>query len=131
MREASTAIIVANVPHLYALLRQLFNLNEFGSLVKRTTNRVRYNQYPLGSVETNKKSHGRSRFGSSKNKSESTENFRAEQDLSLQIGQRSECNVTSNGERWDDDEAETIIPGGIVVKSSVVSNISRLSKDAK
>ncbi|KAH8651656.1 hypothetical protein BGZ61DRAFT_314413, partial [Ilyonectria robusta] len=29
VREASTAIIVANVPHLYALLRQLFNLNEF------------------------------------------------------------------------------------------------------
>ncbi|KAI3574070.1 hypothetical protein IWW34DRAFT_634317 [Fusarium oxysporum f. sp. albedinis] len=132
VREASTAIMVVNIPHLYALLRQIFHLNEFGTLVKQTTNRMRYNQYPLGSTDVNKKSHGQSRFGSSKNRSESTENFRPEQDVSLQIWQRNEYNITTNtADEWDDGEAETIRRGGIGIKSSVVSNANRLSKDTE
>lgn len=132
VREASTAVIVANIPHLYALLRRIFHLDAFGTFVKRTTNRTRYNQYPLDSTDVNRRSHGRSRFGSSKNKSESTENFRPEHDVSLQIWQRHEYNVeTNNADQWHDGEAQTIIRGGIGVgiKSTVVSNVNRLSKD--
>lgn len=131
VREASTAVIVANIPHLYALLRSVFNLEAFGSLVKRTTNRTRHNQYPLDSnSDANGRPNGRLRFGSSKNRSESTENLGPEHDVSLQIWQRNEYDVKTNkADQWDTNEAQTIMNGGIGTKSTVVSNASRLSRD--
>lgn len=130
MREASTAFIVANIPHLYPLLRQVFDLEAFGSLVKRTRERSRYNQYPLESTSVNGNSRERSRFGSSKNKSESTENLGPEHDGALQIWRHNEFNVKTNtAEQWDDGEVQVIRQGAIGTKSTVVSNSNRLSRD--
>ena len=127
VREASTVIIVANIPHLYPILRALFDLPAFGSLVKRSRRAdPRYPQYPLGSIERNPR---RGDF----QRTESTEDIapRGRDAAALRIWQRKEYNVRSadaGDTGWEDIEAVNVVPESLRSKSGLVSSVTETSK---
>ncbi|KAK8912816.1 hypothetical protein VCV18_012158 [Metarhizium anisopliae] len=128
VREGSTAIVVTNVPHCYALPLKALKLEAFSSLV--------------GSMlKTRRASSGKHREdrGANKNKaasdkgihhskpasSESTENFatRVSKPAStLQIWQSSEYSVNTNNTsepRWEETELQQIWQGGLGTTAKV------------
>ncbi|KAF5128522.1 hypothetical protein E5D57_009462 [Metarhizium anisopliae] len=128
VREGSTAIVVTNVPHCYALPLKALKLKAFSSLA--------------GSIlKTRRASSGRHREdrGANKNKvvsdkaihhrkpesSESTENFAtsvSKPASTLQIWQRSEYSVNTNNTsepRWEETELQQIWQGGLGTTAKV------------
>ncbi|KND87527.1 hypothetical protein TOPH_07866 [Tolypocladium ophioglossoides CBS 100239] len=127
VREASTAVIVANVPHLYALLRKVFDLGAFGGLVKRTAKRTRYMKHASTSVELNQRQQSDRRMRSENDRSESTENFAHREALPLQMWQRNEYTVDGNDARemqLDGAKAQSLWRGALGTKSTVVGSTS-------
>ena len=131
VREASTVIIVANIPHLYPVLRALFDLPAFGSLVRRSRRAdPRYPQYPLGSVERNNPRRGDFQ------RTESTEDIAPRGGgggggTALRIWQRKEFNVRSahaGDTPWQDIEAVNVIPESLGSKSALMSSVTETSK---
>ncbi|PNY24783.1 Uncharacterized protein TCAP_05284 [Tolypocladium capitatum] len=127
VREASTVVIVANVPHLYALLRKAFDPGAFGDLVKRTTKRTRYMKQAPTRVELNQGQQSDGRTRSENDRSESTENFAPGQALPLQIWQLNEYSVDGNDAseiQMDEAEVHSTWRGALGTKSTVVGSTS-------
>lgn len=126
VREASTAIMVTNIPHCYALLRKIFNIGSFDNLTnasRPTFVQTHTSKSDPNSTELNRIHQGKNGVRIDDGKSESTENF-AKKD-GLNIWQQNEFSVTehdANEIRWDDDEMKSIRRGRIGTKSTVVGN---------
>ncbi|KFY15558.1 hypothetical protein V492_01899 [Pseudogymnoascus sp. VKM F-4246] len=130
VREASTGVIVANVPHCYALLRKVFSLEAFGTLIsssRRTRETHDSNGVPVG-TELRRTHPSKHSIRLDDGGSESTENFAAKQASSLQIWQTNEYGINESGanqEEWEKAEVQSIRRGRLGTKSTVEG--SRLS----
>ena len=115
VREASTGVIVANIPHLYALLRQVLHLEAFGSLKERVTRRAGYTQHPLSTMKTDAGPQDSYRsFRKNLSRSESTERIAPKHGMSLEIWQKKEYTVTSSEApepRWADGDSGKTFTG--------------------
>ncbi|KAK2608633.1 hypothetical protein QQS21_002862 [Conoideocrella luteorostrata] len=128
VREASTAIIVTNVPHCYALPRKVFNLDAFGNLVGSMlkSKRTRNGKYGGNSAADKNKIPADGDMRKAKpGSSESTENFASHSSKpgsTLQIWQRSEYSVNANDTNdihLENTELETIWAGGMGTTAKV------------
>lgn len=127
MREASTAVIVTNVPHCYSLLRKVLNLEAFGNLsssIRRTRETKDSHDIPAG-TELKRRRPSKHDVRLDDTESESTENLAAKQPSPLKIWQTSEYGVNEHdaGEgHWDETEAQSVKRGRIGTKSTVVAS---------
>ncbi|QUC15801.1 uncharacterized protein UV8b_00042 [Ustilaginoidea virens] len=137
VREASTAVIVTNVPHCYALPRKVFHLGAFGSLMSSMprTRRARKGGgrgHGSGSGEEKHKHRaaapGRAVGKGQSGFSESTENFTtpaaslSKPASTLQIWQRSEYGIDANkgGDGVAEDTELPLWTGGMGTTTAMV-----------
>ncbi|OAA35564.1 UbiD family decarboxylase [Metarhizium rileyi] len=137
VREASTAIVVTNVPHCYALRRKVFRLDAFSSLVSsiRKTKRSRVGKYGVDVSSANKdKGAGDRAVRRKKPGSERTENFASnipKPESTLRIWQRSEYSVNmndANGVPTEEMELQQIWQGGLGTTAKV--EVDKTASDA-
>lgn len=129
VREASTAVIVTNVPHCYALLRKLFNLEAFGSLFSgiSRSKRSQNSKYAPTSVELNQLHQGKHGIRI-EDGSESIEHFESKEPLPLKIWQRNEYSINDNDAsevQWSEAEERSIRRGRIGTKTTVGTTMSK------
>ena len=127
VREASTAIIVTNVPHCYTLLRKILNLDAFGTLISGFSRpkQTQTSKYATTSTELNNLHHGKP--GVRIEDGESTENVVPKEPLPLEIWQRSEYSIKDSDAaeiQWSEAELKSIMRGGIGTKSTIVANVT-------
>jgi hypothetical protein len=122
VREASTAVIVMNIPHRYALLRKIFNLEAFGTIISglSRSRRTRASRYAT-STELNHLHHGKPgiRIGSG----ESADEFAPQEPLPLKIWQRNEYSINdthANEAQWGEAEMKSVQRGALGTKSTVM-----------
>lgn len=126
VREASTAVIVTNIPHSYALLRKVLNLEAFGTLtsgIRRTREAHDSSSLP-SATELKRRRPSKHDVRLDDDGSESTENFAAKQPSPLKIWQTNEYGINENyggQEQWDEAEAQSVRRGRIGTKSTVVA----------
>ncbi|EFY88549.1 UbiD family decarboxylase [Metarhizium acridum CQMa 102] len=128
VREASTAIIVTNVPHCYALPRKALQLEAFSSLVGSI---LKTKRAPSGKhredrgANKHKVAVDKAIRHSKPKSSESTENIAANVSKpasTLQIWQRSEYSVNTNNTSeppWEETELQQIWQGGLGTTAKV------------
>lgn len=95
VREASTAVIVTNIPHCYVLLRKVLNLEAFETLtsgIRRTRETQDSNSVPA-STELKRKRPSKHDVRLDDGGSESTEIFAAKQAPPLKIWQTNEYGI--------------------------------------
>ncbi|KID61725.1 UbiD family decarboxylase, partial [Metarhizium hybridum] len=128
VREGSTAIIVTNVPHCYALPLKALKLQAFSSLVGSMLKTRRASSGKLREdrgANKNKAASDKGIHHSKPASSESTENFatRVSKPAStLQIWQSSEYSVNTNNTsepRWEETELQQIWQGGLGTTAKV------------
>lgn len=132
MREASTAILVSNIPHLYALIRKAIDKDSY-AYFRRRGKGSNYLDYLPTHVELSDKKAKKLSGKDSKQKgssddsamarTESTENLAS--NPPLQIWQRNEYSVNgvdASEAQWDDGTIQTIWNGGLGTKATIVSN---------
>ncbi|RMZ84750.1 hypothetical protein DV737_g1072, partial [Chaetothyriales sp. CBS 132003] len=98
VREASTAVIVTNIPHLYALLRQVVHLDAFGSLVQNTKSRFGYGQrtQDSGNADLRRLENGTLRSScKTVTRTDSTDKMVAKERVSLQVRSRHDSEARS------------------------------------
>jgi hypothetical protein len=125
VREASTAIIVTNVPHCYTLLRKILSLEAFSTLISSISRpkQTQTSKYAT-STELNNLHHGNP--GVRIDDGESTENVVPTEPLPLKIWQRSEYSIKDSDAseiQWGEAELQSILRGAIGTKSTIVGNI--------
>ncbi|RMZ88996.1 hypothetical protein DV736_g3789, partial [Chaetothyriales sp. CBS 134916] len=126
VREASTIVIVANIPHLYALLRQIFHIDAFGSLVQNTKSRFGYGQHTQDSANADLRQteNGTLRSsGKTVTRADSTDEMAAMEEM-LQIWQRDYCDA--RGYEAADEQWMGSSLGGGRIKTSVLSSVNRV-----
>lgn len=126
VREASTAVIVTNIPHSYALLRKVLNLEAFGTLTSgiRRTREAHDSSGLPSATELKRRRPSKHDVRLDDDGSESTENFAAKQPSPLKIWQTNEYGINENygtQEQWDEAEAQSLRRGRIGTKSTVVA----------
>lgn len=128
VREGSTAIVVTNVPHCYALPLKALKLEAFSSLVGSMLKTRRASSGKLREdrgANKNKAASDKGIHHSKPASSESTENFatRVSKPAStLQIWQSSEYSVNTNNTsepRWEETELQQIWQGGLGTTAKV------------
>lgn len=134
MREASTAMLVSNIPHLYALIRKLVDKDSY-AYFRRGGKGSNYLNYLPTHVELSDKRSKKLSGKDSKQKgstddtavegTESTENLATSANPPLQIWQRNEYSVNgvdASEAQWDEGDIQTIWNGGLGTKATIVSN---------
>ncbi|KFY32739.1 hypothetical protein V495_08777 [Pseudogymnoascus sp. VKM F-4514 (FW-929)] len=112
VREASTAVIVTNVPHCYSLLRKILHLEAFGSLASgiRRTRETHDTTGIATNTELKRRRPSKHDVRLNDGETESTENFAAKQPSPLKIWQTNEYGVNESDasqEQWDENEARS------------------------
>ena len=129
MREASTAVIVTNIPPCYALLRKVLNLKAFETLTSgiRRTRETQDSNSVLASTELKRRRPSKHNVRLDDGGSESAEIFAAKQASPLTIWQTNEYGINESNasqEQWDEAEAQSIRRGRLGTKSTVVASSS-------
>ncbi|EXU96445.1 hypothetical protein X797_010407 [Metarhizium robertsii] len=128
VREGSTAIVVTNVPHCYALPLKALKLEAFSSLVGSMLKTRRASSGKHGEdrgANKNKATSDKGIHHSKPASSESTENFAtriSKPASTLQIWQSSEYSVNTNNTsepRWEETELQQIWQGGLGTTAKV------------
>ncbi|KFZ25314.1 hypothetical protein V502_00214 [Pseudogymnoascus sp. VKM F-4520 (FW-2644)] len=129
VREASTAVIVTNIPHCYALLRKVLNLEAFETLTSgiRRTRETQDSNSVLASTGLKRRRPSKHDVRLDDGGSESAEIFAAKQASPLTIWQTNEYGINESNasqEQWDEAEEQSIRRGRLGTKSTVVASSS-------
>lgn len=124
VREASTAVIVTNIPHCYALLRKILNLEAFGPIISRLSrSRQTHTSKYATSTELNNLHLGKP--GIRIDGGESAHDLVPQEPLPLKIWQRNEYSINNthaSEAQWGEAEIKSIQQGALGTKSTVMGS---------